>query len=115
MRYAVRTGTVMGTGARIDVPLGFEPDYIKLFNISDADGLAPTMEWAAGMPAQRGFKTLRVVDNGTTGRASSTYVTTNGISLYPGDDNTPQGFSIGADTDINVNGETIVWVAMRSM
>lgn len=114
MNYAVKTGTVTGTGAAINVSLGFQPDYVKVFNIGDAGGLDATLEWVAGMASGGGVKTLRVVDSGTTGNASSDYITTGGISLYAGDQNNAEGFTIGTDPDINASGETIVWVAMRT-
>ena len=40
-------------------------------------------------------------------------VTANGISLYTGSTTAGEGFTIGADTDINVSGETILYEAYR--
>lgn len=114
MSKQFKAGTVEGTGAAINVSLGWKPDYVKVFNYDDAGGLAPTMEWWNGMTAAHGLKTLKAVDNGVTGNASSAAVTSNGISHYVGSTSAAEGFTIGADADINANGETIFYVAMRN-
>lgn len=48
------TGTVEGTGAAINVQLGFTPDYVKLINI---DGDA-SLEWISDMADGEGYKTV---------------------------------------------------------
>lgn len=108
------TGSVEGTGGAIDVPLGWVPDYVKLFNYDDAGGLAPTLEWWKGMADGHGLKGLGVADDGTTGNASQAKVTANGISAFAGDGDTAPGFTIGADADLNASGETIFYVAVRN-
>ena len=50
-------GTVTGTGAAINVVLGFVPDYVKVWNPNDAGTVDATMEWATGMANAGGFKT----------------------------------------------------------
>lgn len=115
MKPNFATGQVIGTGAAINVQLGWLPDYVKVFNPNDAGSLWPTMEWGNGMGAGKGFKTLKAVDSGATGNASSAFVATNGISQYAGDGTHNQGFTIGADGDINVSGEGLVWIAMRGV
>jgi hypothetical protein len=41
-------------------------------------------------------------------------ITANGISQYVGTSGgNSQGFTIGADSDVNVSGETILWEAYR--
>ena len=110
----VVTGKVTGTGAAINVQLGFQPRYVKVFNPNDAGGLYPTIEYFDGMPAASGFKTKVVADNGTTGNKSSDYVTVNGISMYAGTAaGNSEGFTIGADADINANGEDVYYIAAR--
>jgi len=110
----VDVGTVEGTGAAINIELGFTPRYFKCFNLDDVGGLAPTLEWFEGMPAASAIKTLKVVDNATTGNASSAKITSNGISEYAGSDaSAAVGITIGADTDVNVSGETIHFIAFR--
>lgn len=107
------TGNVEGTGAAINISLGFIPRYVKCFNYDDAGALAPVMEWFEGMTAGHGLKSLSIVDSGTTGLASSAKVTANGISEYAGSTTAGAGFTIGADTDLNVSAETIHYVAFR--
>lgn len=109
-----RSGTVNGTGAAINVSLGWKPDYVKLINIADASSLDPMMEWTSDMPAAAGVKYLRIADNGTSAAKSHAYVTTGGVSAYAGSDSAAEGFTIGADADINASGEKIVWIAMRN-
>ena len=61
------------------------------------------------MTAAHGFK--------LTGGASlaHTKITSNGISQYDGvESSAAEGFTIGADTGLNVSGETIVYVAIRN-
>jgi hypothetical protein len=106
-------GTFTGTGAIITVELGWQPDYVKVYNDSDAGNLAPVIEHFKGMPAASGLKSLKSVDNGATGNASSARVTTNGITINAGDTTVKAGFKIGADADVNVNGEAGYWVAFR--
>ena len=107
-------GSVEGTGSAINVEVGFTPSYVRCFNYDDAGGLAPTMEWWQGMTDGHGLKTLKSVDNGTTGNASSAKVTSNGISAYGGATGANgAGFTIGADADLNASGETIFYIAIR--
>jgi hypothetical protein len=106
------TGTVEGTGAAINVQLGFVPSYVKVFNIDDDGTLWPTIEWVTGMAAASGWKTLKVADSGSTGNLSSAKITSAGISTYAGTEGANSaGFTIGADADVNVDGETIVYMA----
>lgn len=97
----VATGTVEGTGAAINVELGFTPVYVKVVNWDD-----PTsMEWWTGMGAAAGAK--------TTDAVAFTKATSNGISAYAGvQATTGKGFTIGADTDLNVEDETLFWIAV---
>lgn len=111
----VQTGTVEGTGSAINIQLGWIPDYVKVYNYDDAGSLAPTIEWWRGMTDGHGLKSLSVVDNATTGNASQAKVTSNGISAYGGTEaGNREGFTIGADSDINASGETLFWVAYRN-
>ena len=98
--FGVQTGTVEGTGAAIDVSVGFQPAAIRVDNI-DGDAI---LYWNDAMPAASGMKTIAV---GTTA-----HITSLGISLYAGvSAGAGQGFTIGADTDVNVSAETLVWTA----
>lgn len=105
-------GSVEGTGAAINVSIGFVPRYVKVFNLDDAGTLAPTVEWFGGMTDGHGLKTLGIADNGTTSKVSSAAITTGGISEYAGSLTTSAGFTIGTDADINVSAETIYYIAI---
>lgn len=99
----VASGTVEGTGAAINISCGFTPSHVRVVNFDDPT----TMEWFAGMGAAAGVK--------LTDAPALTKITSNGISTYAGSD-TPgseagKGFTIGADTDLNVDGETLFWFA----
>lgn len=106
-------GTFTGTGSAINVSCGFIPDYVKVYNDNDAGGLAPSIERWKGMPAASGIKNLKAVDNGTTGNAVNSRVTSNGLSDFAGSSSAAPGFTIGADADVNVNGEAGYWIAIR--
>ncbi|MAF44180.1 MAG: hypothetical protein Unbinned7913contig1002_39 [Prokaryotic dsDNA virus sp.] len=96
------TGTVEGTGATITIQLGFTPKAVQLFNI---DGLC-TLFWSENMTDAYGLKAI------TAGTISK--ITSLGITPYTGSENTNNaGFQIGADTDVNVSGETIEYIAYR--
>lgn len=92
------TGSVTGTGAALDVTkLGFRPRYVKIWNV--ASGGLCSLEWIDKMPDAYGFKEL----NHDTAQRS--YLTSNGITPLS------NGFTIGADTDLNVDGEQIYFIA----
>lgn len=86
-------GSYTGTGAAIDVhKVGFRPRNVRLLSI---DGLCKG-EWIEGMPDASVFKE---VTDGTI-----TVPTTLGITPLA------DGFTIGADTDLNVAGELVRFV-----
>jgi hypothetical protein len=161
-------GTCDGTGAAINVCLGFVPSYVKVWNCEAASDY-PELEWVSGM------EILSSVDNGIlyegANDADRQMLTTGGIAPYDGGleltydgvtDNrwevaagtsaeevyvnghyqrtstsdaayecigdaqigsstprdgqtctTPPGFTIGANTDLNVNGEQLLWMVYR--
>ncbi len=107
------TGVVTGTGAAINVSVGFIPRRVKVYNPNDAGALYPIIEWVKGMAAGKGFKYTKIADSGATGGLSSTYIAANGISEYAGSSSAAQGFTIGADADMNVAGEDIIFEAWR--
>lgn len=87
-------GSVVGTGAAIDVKtVGFRALSVKLMNTS-GNCLA---YWQHSMPDAAMQK---IVDSGS-GATDVSYVTSNGITPLS------NGFTIGADTDLNAAGETI--------
>ena len=94
------TGTVVGTGAAINIECGFTPVRVVVTNITSRDGL----EWTRTMTNGHALKTV------AAGTRSA--ITSLGITPYAGtlaDDST--GFTIGADTDVNVTAEVIHWTA----
>lgn len=110
-----RSGAVEGTGAAINIELGWVPDYVEVMNIDDAGNLFAILKWTSDMPDGHAMKFLSIADNGSTGRDSHDKITTNGISAYAGTEGGNRaGFTIGADTDVNVAAETIVWTASRN-
>jgi hypothetical protein len=91
-------GTVEGTGAAINVVVGFKPDYVKIANTEDGDTID---EWFRGMAA------------GTSITNTSAAVATraaNGITAYEGTEG--EGFTIGSG--ISENGKTLYYLAIRS-
>lgn len=167
----IATGTCDGTGAAINVCLGFTPEYVKVWNVEDAGSKLPVLEW------MRAMAVFSALDEGVkdTGLDDTDYDRTvmaaDGIAAYDGGDEltydgvtdsrwedssgnnaeevyvdghykrdaagdaaykcigdsqigsssprdgakctTPPGFTIGADADINVNGEQLIWLAIR--
>ena len=92
-----------GTGASIDIYCGFTPAYVSVVNIESAT--IEQVEWYTGMADASAIKTV-------TGTVARTKITSLGIT--PLDSATlGKGFRIGADTDVNVLGETIVIRATR--
>lgn len=90
----VINGSINGTGSALEVrTIGFRPTRVELSNI---DGLV-TAKWNEAMPD--GSMEKRV----TAG--TMTFPTSNGITPLS------DGFRLGADTDMNVDGETVVWSA----
>ena len=97
----VATGTVEGTGSAINISCGFTPAEVRIYNI-DGDAM---LFWNDAMPDASGMKTIAA---GTTA-----HITTLGITAYAGAEaSAGAGFTIGADTDVNVNAETICWTAI---
>ncbi|WP_022727227.1 hypothetical protein [Fodinicurvata sediminis] len=106
MNPNIKTGTVEGTGSAINVALGFQPDHVRIFNIDATNPVS--VEWTSDMDDGHGLK----LKGGTVAYSK---ITSNGITPYDGADNDEgYGFTIGADSDLNVNNQTLVYVATRS-
>lgn len=95
------TGSVVGTGATINVEIGFKPRKVVLFQ----EDTPAKIEWTDDMGAGHGMKTV--------GTPAFSALTTLGISHLSGTTTTKDGFKIGADTDVNIATETIFYVAFR--
>tara|TARA_R110001606_G_scaffold149391_2_gene289368 strand:- start:1852 stop:2175 length:324 start_codon:yes stop_codon:yes gene_type:complete len=107
MTEQAKIGTVEGTGSAINVECGFLPDYVEIINLDSSAGFEKG-EWITGMANPSAYKT---VASGTR-----TKLTTTGIGMYAGTAaGFSQGFSIGADADLNVAGETIAYRAVRNL
>lgn len=85
-----------GTAAAFKITTGFRPTFVQVVNQPDRI----TMEWYHGMTAAHGVKT---VANGTR-----TAATSNGITVH--DD----GFTVGLDTDLNVQNKQLRWRAEQA-
>jgi hypothetical protein len=97
---SIRIGKVTGTGAAINVPIGFVPDYVRIVNATDGDR---TDDWFRdGMAAGTSIPTTAQV-GATLG--------SNGISAL--DSSTlGKGFTIGST--ISESGKVLTYVAMRN-
>ena len=171
MNQEVVVGTCDGTGAAINVCLGFIPRYVKVWNMEDAGNKEPVLEWNdqmavvtqmaegivdigiddtwdrtvqadtdGGIDAYAGGdeivydgETDNQWENGAGTVKEEVYVNGHYRKTASGDDDyqcigdavvgtpppdgakvkTTPGFTIGANTDLNVNGEQLSWVAMR--
>lgn len=71
MKGQLTTGTYTGTGAAIDIELGFKPDYFRTINITDGNA---GITWFSGMAAGTGI---------TEGAALAT-LASNGITAFDG-------------------------------
>lgn len=91
-------GTFTGTGAALNVVLGFKPDYVRVVNVTDRD---ITHEWFRGIMA-----------DGTSVDTAAAVATNadNGISALAG--TAGEGFVAG--TDISENGKVYGYLAVRS-
>jgi len=92
----VMVGKVTGTGSAISVrTIGFRPKYVKLMNVT---GLV-VAEWTKEMADASALKQL----NHDT--AQLALITSDGVTPLS------DGFTIGADSDINASAEVIHYVA----
>ncbi len=98
-----KTGTYTGTGAAINIALGFKPTYVRIWNITDGD---ICWEWFNGMTAGHA---LQQANHDT---AQNSRITSNGISQYAGvAGTTPEGFTVG--TALSESGDTFGYYAAR--
>jgi hypothetical protein len=52
----VKTGTVEGTGAAINVPIGFIPKKVTIVNVDSPNPVNPVLAWLSGMSAGEALK-----------------------------------------------------------
>ncbi len=101
-------GSYTGTGAAINLSLGFVPDHIEVFNVTDGDD---RWEWFAGMTAGHALYQRSVTDNAATGNAGMSRITANGITAYPGSGTASPGITVG--TALSESGKTFYYKAVR--
>lgn len=90
----VKVGSFYGTGADLNIrTVTFRPKVVKITNLG---GLATAL-WVKGMADDSAVKEV------TAGTKSA--ITSNGITPLS------DGFSLGADTDLNVSGELVYFEA----
>lgn len=94
-----RCGTTTGTGAAINIELGWLPDLVHIMNFTDGDVIDI---WQRGMADGTGIK----IDTATSSRASG------GISSYAGDATHKKGFTIGAT--VSESADVLYWSAWRN-
>jgi len=93
-----KTGAVTGTGSAINVrTVGFRPRRVELLNVG-GNAIGRWQDTMADASMQK------VVDSGA-GATDISLVTSGGITPLS------DGFTIGADTDINASGELVHWLA----
>ena len=104
MDYMYKT-TVEGTGAVITISPMFTPQYIKVINL---DGKC-TLEWTSDMGAGKGFKILTGINATADTVSLMSYISSGGITM----DSNGRQFTIGTDSDVNVNAETLIVLCFR--
>lgn len=97
----MKTGTVTGTGSAINVETGFVPKAVFIYNETDPG----VFLWLDTMADAEMVK--------LTDAVALTFPTSNGISTYAGSIATnAEGFTIGADTDMNAASDVIHYLAL---
>lgn len=99
----VKNGKITGTGSAITIKIGFDPTVVDLFN---AEGLC-FLHWTSAMGAGYGYKVLTGIDATADTVSKHSFISTGGVTVTAGG----AGFTIGTDSDINVNGEDIYYTA----
>lgn len=89
-------GSLLGTGSLKEVrSVGWRPREVKLVNQASGDEL----RWSEGMPDGGGLKRVAA--------GTATVLTSGGITPLS------DGFSLGADSDMNVADEQVFYVAAQ--
>jgi len=92
-------GSVVGTGAIMNIIIGFTPDYVELVNTTDGDAVE---KWYRGMAANTSIN--------AGGAAPVTRAAPNGINAYEG----PLGSGFTISAALAENTKTLRYLAIRS-
>ena len=95
----IKVGSTTGTASAINIELGWTPDFVAVFNVTDADQID---FWLTGMSAGTAIQ----VNTAVATRGS------NGISTYAGSSTTSKGFTIGSG--ISESAKTLVYIAIEN-
>lgn len=101
MNPQIYIGQVTGTGAAIDIEIGFVPDHVEVMNATSGRRI----DWFANMGAGKGL-----VDGPSV---TTALLSSNGISAYAGSTAKGPGFTIGTDA-VNTSTQVIYWKATRN-
>lgn len=92
-------GSLYGTGSAINVTkVGFRPRVVRLFNVDDNVDAYWNIEFADA--------SMRLIVTSAAGTTDISLETTNGITPLS------NGFTIGANANLNASGEKIIWEAL---
>lgn len=105
---SVTRGEYTGTGAAINVSVGYVPSQIEIANITDCD---EQWRWTSSMADNSAMWERTVTDNATTGNASLSKITSNGVKPFAGSATAAKGFTVGSA--LSESGKTFAWVAYR--
>lgn len=106
------TGTATATAATINVSIGWTPRSVLITNVTGTN--LTQAYWMTGMAAASCFKLVSASTNTYVPSAMVVSLpTVSCISTYAGSTTAGKGFTLGADTDVNVSGDTLRWEARR--
>lgn len=100
----IKTGTVTGTAAALNVECGFTPKAVFIYNETDPG----VFLWLDTMADE---EMVKLVDS----TVALTFPTSDGVSAYAGSiASASAGFTIGADSDMNAEDDVIHYLALGS-
>lgn len=108
-----RVGTYTGTGAAINIILGFVPDYVRIINITDG---TEAFDWFNGMGAGTAIKTSDAVatqaSNGITAYAGVRPFTSGSAGSEVMNPGIGAGITVG--TALSTNAKVYRYIATRA-
>ena len=100
MDNSTKIGVVTGTGAALNVSLGFIPDYVRIVT----EDASRNSEWFEGMAEGSAVS--------ASGGAVAVLAAPNGIATFVGTSSAPKGFTIGAT--VSQAGKRLFYFAART-